>query len=127
MKPLIHAKNSARKFGGKWEDYIELHEWMDSSKQHLPDLRHRAFFHNSWGIYQGQEKFGYAVRNSDGKDVAVRDVLEQHVIEDMGYIPTVEEWFRNMPQEPWMGIPGLKKRETKVILKKSEHKFEIVD
>jgi hypothetical protein len=94
MKPLTHAKNSARKFGGKWEDYIHLHEWMDSSKQMLPDLRHRAFFHNSWGIYLGQEKFGHAIKNSDGRDIAVRDILEQHVIEDMGYIPTVADWFK---------------------------------
>ena len=127
MKPLTHAKNSARKFGGKWEDYILIHEWMDESKAHLPDLRHRAFRHHSWGIYQGQEKFGYAVKNSDGREIAVRDVLEQHVMEDMGHIPTVEDWFKNMPQEPWMGIPGVKRRDAKIIFKKSEHNIEFVD
>jgi len=126
MKPLTHAKNSARKFGGKWEDYIHLHEWMDSSKEHLPDLRHRSFYHHSWGIYQGQEKFGVAVKNSDGRDIAVRDILEQHVIEDMGFIPTVEHWFKNWAAEPWMGMAQVKSR-LPVRLSLKEHNIEVVD
>ena len=126
MKPLTHAKNSARKFGGKWEDYIQLHEWMDSSKEHLPDLRHRSIYHHSWGIYQGQEKFGVAIKNSDGRDIAVRDVLEQHVIEDMGFIPTVADWFKNWAAEPWMGMAQIKSR-LPIRLSLSEHKIEVVD
>ncbi len=27
--PNLHAKSSAKKFGGKPEDYIHLHEWLD--------------------------------------------------------------------------------------------------
>jgi hypothetical protein len=34
--------------------------------------------------------------------VCVRDLGEEHVVEDLGTIPTVEQWLRNMPIEPWM-------------------------
>ena len=33
--PLHHAESSARKFGGKPSDYQCLHDWFDSSKEHL--------------------------------------------------------------------------------------------
>jgi len=32
-KPWIHAKNSARKFGGVPEDYLPIHNLMDSSQR----------------------------------------------------------------------------------------------
>jgi len=33
--PLKHAQNSARKFGGKPEDYLPIHSWFDESKAFL--------------------------------------------------------------------------------------------
>ena len=30
--PILHAKSSVKKFGGKWEDYIHLHNWLDETK-----------------------------------------------------------------------------------------------
>lgn len=42
MKPWRHARNSARKFGGMPEDYIEIHNFMDVSKSAHADVRHRA-------------------------------------------------------------------------------------
>ena len=103
MKPLLHAKVSVRKFGGKVEDYLHLHNWMDSTKAHIPDMRHRMVLHNSWGIYFGEQIFGAYFVNSSGKDVSVRDVLEQHVLDDLGHIPTLEKCFEGMQAEPWMG------------------------
>lgn len=29
MHPMHHAESSARKFGGRADDYLKLHEWMD--------------------------------------------------------------------------------------------------
>lgn len=49
-KPHIHSRSSAKKFGGKWEDYLDIHEFMDSSKGGIADYRHRALAHNSWFI-----------------------------------------------------------------------------
>ena len=33
MKPWIHAKNSVRKHGGKPEDYQDIHDFIDSTKE----------------------------------------------------------------------------------------------
>lgn len=103
MKPLIHAKNSVRKFGGKVEDYLPLHNWMDSTKGYIPDMRHRMVLHNAWGIMLAEQIHGVYFKNSDGRDVSVRDVLEQHVMDDLGHIPTLEKCLAGMPAEPWMG------------------------
>ena len=57
-KADIHAESSAKKFGGEAGDYLELHEFMDSSKAFLGDNRHRALFHSTAGIYYMQKIFG---------------------------------------------------------------------
>lgn len=103
MKPLIHAKISVKRWGGIPEDYLEIHNFIDQSKVAMPDMRHRAILHSSLGCYLAEQVFGVYIKNSDGKDVSVRDVAENHIIEDLGFIPTVERWLRNLPFEPWMG------------------------
>lgn len=105
MKPYIHARISAKKFGGLPEDYMEIHDFIDHTKAHVADVRHRALLHSSWGIYITERIFGTNLTNSDGKLVSVRDVAEQHVIEDLGRIPPVEHWLRNMKVQKWMGGP----------------------
>ena len=50
--PVLHAKSNQKKFGGKWEDYIHLHEWMDSTKSWYGHSLHRAFRHHSEGIFE---------------------------------------------------------------------------
>jgi hypothetical protein len=40
--------------------------------------------------------------------VSVRDIGEDHVMDDLGFIPTVENWLENLPLEGWMS--GAKKR-----------------
>ena len=66
-KPWIHALSSARKFGGKPEDYIDIHNLMDSSKGSIGDNRHRALTHNTWFIApEGplERIFGVTIKNS---------------------------------------------------------------
>lgn len=106
--PYYHAKSSAKKFGGQPEDYIALHEWFDQTKAHLPDARHRAILHSSFGIYMAQQVFGEViVRKSDGKPVPTRMLGEQHILEDMGMIPTMQDWLKDLPLRSWM-IRGAK-------------------
>lgn len=112
MKPLIHAKISVKKYGGIVEDYIPIHDFIDSSKISVPDVRHRAMLHSSWGIYMTEKVFGTYITNSDNKQVSVRDLAEDHVIQDLGFIPTMEDWLGTMPIETWMS--GTMKK-TKVI------------
>lgn len=100
--PYHHAVSSARKWGGKPEDYQAIHDWFDATKEHFADFRHRALRHHSEGIFACEKEFGIAILNSDGLRVPVRILGEQHVREDLGRIPTVADWLRNIRPEKWM-------------------------
>ena len=63
--PLKHAESSARKFGGKAEDYLRVHNWFDESKAFFPDFRHRALRHHAEGIFLCERIFGVAITNSE--------------------------------------------------------------
>lgn len=106
--PYMHALSSAKKFGGVPDDYIEIHNWFDQTKSHLPDLRHRAILHSSFGIFLCEQVFGATIqRKSDGKIVPLRPIGEQHVFEDLGRIPTIQDWIGDIPLKDWM-IRGAK-------------------
>jgi hypothetical protein len=101
--PLFHAKSSARKYGGKPDDYLAIHNWFDESKSYMGDVRHRALRHHAEGIFLCEKLFGVSITNSDGREVPVRFIGEQHVIEDLGRIPSVSDWLSEMPMKAWMG------------------------
>jgi hypothetical protein len=106
-KPWVHAKNSARIYGGKPEDYLPIHNLMDSSKGSIGDNRHRALTHNSWFVSAGgplELIFGVVIKNSDNKEVSVRDIGEQHILEDFGmrFIPTPQDYLQEMEIKSWM-------------------------
>lgn len=109
MKPYEHARSSVKRWGGKPEDYLAIHDFFDSTKAHFPDMRHRAMLHNSWGIFIIEKLFGTCLKNSDGHTVQVRDIAEHHVIEDMGRIPTIQDYLAGMPFYPWLGGPKRKR------------------
>jgi len=103
MKPYLHAHLSVKKYGGVEEDYQAIHDFIDSSKQTVADVRHRALLHSAFGIFLVEKAFGTFIVNSNGKKVQTRDIAEDHVLEDLGFIPSAEHWLRNMRIEPWMG------------------------
>ena len=100
--PLVHAESSAKKFGGKPEDYLAIHNWFDESKAYFADFRHRALRHHAEGIFLAEKLFGVAIVNSDGKRIPVRYVGEQHVREDLGRIPTDQDWLLQIRPQRWM-------------------------
>lgn len=102
MKPYVHSKIHARKWGGVPEDYLPINDFLDCTKMALPDVRHRMMLHNSVGCYIAERIFGTNITNSDGKLVSVRDIAESHIIEDIGRIPTLEQCFKTMSIESWM-------------------------
>lgn len=110
LKPYIHAKNSVNKYGGTIEDYLPIHNFLDSSKAHVADMRHRAILHSSFGCYIAEQIFGVSISNKDGAVLSVRDVCEDHILEDMGTIPSVQDYLAQMPFYDWLGGP---KREKK--------------
>ncbi|MFO1045856.1 MAG: hypothetical protein U0941_29080 [Planctomycetaceae bacterium] len=100
--PLVHAERSARKWGGSSDDYLPLHQWFDATKGHLADNRHRMLLHNSFGILLAEQVFGLALTNSSGRRVFVRDLATQHILEDLGFVPSVAQCLNELPLHPWM-------------------------
>ena len=101
--PIFHSESCVKKWGGKAEDYLPIHDWFDATKEVFADFRHRALRHHSQGIFECERVFGSHITNSDGKVVPVRYIGERHVMEDCdGRIPTVADWFNNIKREPWM-------------------------
>lgn len=160
-KPWIHAESSARKFGGRPEEYLPIHDFMDSSKAVFPDNRHRALTHNSWFIFVVEKVFGNNLRvvvaqedcqfcratgslktSTDTyipcvrckgsrlrdklKDVSVRDICEQHILEDYGnkFIPTPGDYLEHMEYPAWLnnGIKGVPTSHRKIEGKRSTRK-----
>lgn len=110
MNSWFHAKSAARKFGGSPDDYIAIEEWIDGSKEWLGDVRHRAVRHHVQGVWMAQEQFGRVIKVGDrGIEVPVRLVAEQHIIEDLGWLPSITDYLKNLPIEPWMS--GSRRRE----------------
>lgn len=111
MKPHVHAENSVKRFGGKPEDYLDIHDFMDSSKAIVGSNLHRVFTHNSWFIRVVLPRvFGETILNSDGKTVSIYDIGEQHVLEDFRgrYIPSGQDYLDEITNVPeW--IHGEKK------------------
>ena len=136
-KPFIHAKSSVRRYGGKVEDYLPIHELMDSSKQAIADNRHRALTHHSWFIgFIIPKIFGETFVNSDGKTISSRDIAEEHVLEDnkMKFIPSATDYLQEIEMKAWMQNGGSKQdvppSSAKLYRKKKtevKEQYQIVD
>jgi hypothetical protein len=101
----IHSVSSTRRFGGQPEDYLTIHIKMDCSKAYLSDNRHRALTHHGFWIHEVMIPiFGYTIINSDDKIVSVKDICEQHILEDFGmrFIPTAQDYLENLDFKEWM-------------------------
>jgi hypothetical protein len=96
-----HAVSSARRWGGRPEDYLAIHQFMDSTKIAWCDQRHRAVLHSAFGIGVVLRVFGQAIQVG-GREVPVRWIGERHVLEDCGFVPTLADWLGKLPLEPWM-------------------------
>ena len=129
-KPWIHAESSAKKFGGKPEDYIEIHNFLDSSKGTIADSRHRALTHNAWFLSTILERvFGVTIKNSEGKNVSVRDVGEQHVLEDYRgrFIPSAQDFLQEIEVKEWMISGNGQPPSSAKLYKKGEKKYVKID
>lgn len=111
-KPYIHSLSSVKRHGGVPEDYMPIHEFMDSSKSVIADNRHRALTHNAWFISVViPAVFGETMVNSDGKTISTRDIAEEHCIEDFhGFIPSAQDFIDHIPAEEWMNGRGVPPR-----------------
>ena len=83
------------------EEYVHVHSWLDATKAHCADFRHRALRHHSQGIFWAQDRFGKAIINSAGLPAPVRYVAEIHILEDCSTIPTLSDWARELRVPDW--------------------------
>jgi uncharacterized protein DUF6915 len=104
--PYHHALSSVKKWGGDVSDYLPLHSWFDQSKAIAADFRHRALRHHAEGIFMLETVYGPTLTLSTGKVIPTRWVGEQHVKEDLGFIPSFADWVKAIRPLPWMGRAG---------------------
>lgn len=106
MNSWYHAVSCARKWGGEPEDYLPIHEFIDSSKQVIGDARHRSLYHHTLGVFLCEKIFGktLTVVRSKGKpiEVPVRLIAERHILEDLGRLPSPTDYIDGMVLRPWM-------------------------
>lgn len=95
MNAYKHAEISVKRRGGVVEDYLAIHDFMDSTKELCSDNRHRIL-HTHWGIRRVVVPiFGQTITNSNGKFVNVKDLCEQdHILPDYlnRFIPTLADF-----------------------------------
>lgn len=100
--PYHHALSSVKRWGGKVEDYLPIHNWFDETKASMPDFRHRALRHHAEGIFEMERVFGFTITLDNGMVIPTRPIGEQHVTEDCGFIPTIKNWLENIIPQKWM-------------------------
>jgi hypothetical protein len=119
--PEIHSKSSVKRWGGKIEDYIKIHELLDSPKATMNNNTSRVLTHNTWFAYTIIPKiFGYNIINSDGKSVDTIDIAMLHIAEDFRgkFVPTPQDYLKHLEIQPWFnnGVKDLNcPQATKVV------------
>jgi len=79
-----HCKRSKEKFGKPW---YAVHRWLDEfAKQDL--INHRRARHHKEGIKEIEKMWGREAAN----------VAEQHIIDDMGFVPDANWYSKNWIQ-----------------------------
>jgi hypothetical protein len=95
MNAYKHAEISVKRRGGVVDDYLAIHDFIDSTKELCSDNRHRIL-HTHWGIRRVMVPiFGQTITNSHGKIVNVKDLCEQdHILPDYlnRFIPTLADF-----------------------------------
>ena len=129
--PLIHSKSSVKRWGGKVEDYLPIHELIDSPKTTMNNNSSRLLTHNTWFAYTIIPKiFGYNIINSDGKSVDTVDVAMLHIAEDfrMKFVPTPQDYLKHLEVQPWMnnGVKELDNEDGKEEIKNLQKRLSEV-
>jgi hypothetical protein len=119
MNSWYHARSAVKKWGGSPDDYIAIEELIDSSKQFIGDIRHRALFHHTYGVWVCQRIFGRIIKVEKQQgalcEVPVRLIAEQHILEDLGWLPSPADYISGMPIKPWMSGAKMRDEELSVL------------
>jgi hypothetical protein len=102
MKPLQHARITAYRYGGEWQDWIAIHDWIDRSKAIFPSMQHRMFLHSDFGEWLAIRIHGEAIEAKDGTVISTRDLFRDHQVEDLGRVIMLAEWLHQVDTDYWM-------------------------
>jgi len=94
--PLIHAKSSVKRFGGSIQDYMSIHELIDSPKTTMNNNTSRVITHQDWFAETIIPKiYGKTIINQDNVKIDTTDIAILHILEDfrMKFIPTIQDYF----------------------------------
>lgn len=116
--PRVHSLSSMKRWKGSIEDYLPIHELLDSPKTCMNNNTGRMMTHNTWFAYTIIPKiFGYNIINSDGKSVDTVDIAMLHIAEDyrMTGVPTPQDFLKHMEVQAWMnnGVKPVPSQESK--------------
>ena len=81
-------------------DYQVIHDWLDGSQsQILADFRHRGITPSRRRLLSQQKRslWNDNFQQRPVGEVPVRLIAEQHIIEDLGRIPSFADWVRMHP------------------------------
>jgi hypothetical protein len=106
MKPLKHALIAQKRYGGQWSDYLGIHTFFDTTKAAYAGRGHRMFLHQDFGVRCAERIFGLEAINSDGVRLKVADLGNDHLVEDVGRVPTIQDWLDRLPALDWVRSPA---------------------
>jgi hypothetical protein len=98
---FYHAVSSSKAFGGVPEDYLEIHAWFDRSRGGTSSILHRFLAHHTAGIQDAVAHFGSTITISTGRKVPVSLIGEQHITEDLGFVPSLDDYIGMMSCPRW--------------------------
>lgn len=101
-----HAVSSVNAFGGSPKDYHELHRWMDRGRIGTDKLLHRMLAHHTQGIADAVALFGDTITNSQGRKVPTSLLASQHIVEDLGFVPTLDHYIELLHCPRWVSKPA---------------------
>lgn len=101
-----HSISSANAFGGNPEDYHKLHQWLDRGRVGTDKILHRMLAHHTQGIADAVALFGDTITNSKGRNVPTSLLASQHVMEDLGFVPTLDHYIELLRCPRWASKPA---------------------
>jgi hypothetical protein len=104
FEPEQHCMTSVANFGGKPDDYLTVHEFLDEVVARYPNLPGAwVITHSTFGLALVEAVVGPYITRADGKIVPTRTIAEKHILSEYRHINTVHAFLSHMPVVPWMG------------------------
>jgi hypothetical protein len=128
-KAIEHAQSSVKKYGGRMEAFLPIHELLDGSRTVFGDVRHRALTHHIYFIQHIPKILGYDTvtvrKNGKRVKISVLQIAEDHLREDFGgMIPSASDFLQAIVFQDWMN--GKNPQEIPPSKRRDESKTEVV-